>query len=625
MPEDIFEKLNKLPKEIKEYMYSDSLADANLELIEKYKFSENQKEDFFDILNQIFVKEISPDSLDGVLMNKLKIKDDKTVHALAKDIREKILASIVDYFGMMGKREINEEENNSLVTKAIAKFNLQFSPHLTSPRVQGEESQESELKERFIDISESFLENVRTKSQFKNTLEKPVDKGGLGYDEEIAESIANYYASYLRIQEIEKKKEKEGVIPKTKRIKNLEINKAGEPALAPSAPFASPEPPLPPPLKGEGEEIAASLPLVAPPFSAKATNDTRNDREGVLKKDEVGFESEEKEAAEMNQKVEEMRSSEPTQPGGESKTDTALKEIDIKFPSADLNERLKMLIDSRLRNVRTSTQTFERLTLPAVKGGLGLTKEEADKISLILNKYLNKESHDLYKGKLGEIKDFEKKVAEQKIEKSEREDSQQKESLNKKFEKLTAGRRVKKTRKPRRRASSLRGRQENKKTEERPLSKSLPLEKGGQEGFNNKEEKLINPPQPPFSKGGGRGEPSIIPAPKPTLEDIPYKSKLYGPVEEIANMTISDFRRIAKDPKEAILKIKDKLFLLREESFAKYQAGVNAWKKSPLYKEYLNLLNQSLISGKSLEESLISSQTLNKEEFNAIIESRIGD
>ncbi|PIR66965.1 MAG: hypothetical protein COU51_01115 [Parcubacteria group bacterium CG10_big_fil_rev_8_21_14_0_10_36_14] len=588
MSEDIFEKLNKLPEKIKEYMYSDSLADANLELIEKYKFSETQKEDFFDILNQIFVKEMSPDSLDGVLMNKLKIKDDKIISALAGEIREKILTPIADYFGMSEAREINKEGDNVLVAKSISKFNLQFAL--------------PDLKERFTDISGSFLENVRTKSQFKNTLGKPIDMGGMGYDNELAENIAKFFGSYMRIQEIEKKKEKEGAIPKTRRIKSLDIKEIESPSI-----FSSPlkkgdiggfkNPPQPSFSKGGSEDAVFSV------IPAEAGTSTKND--------EVGFTSEEKEVEEMKQRVEEIRGSEP-HPVTESKTDEAIKEVDIKFPSVELNDRLRALVDSRLRNVRTSTQTFERLTLPVKQGGLGISKEEADRISLALNKYLDKESHDLYKGKVGEIKKFEKKVSEQKIEKDERENRQQQEGLNKKFEKLIARRRIKKTRK-----------QESTRAQEKLLRKSLPSEKGGQEGFNNESSPslkkgdiggFINPPQPSFSKEGGV---------KPTLEDIAYKSKLYGPVEEIANMTFEDFRRISKDPKEAILKIKDKLALLREESFTKYQTGVTAWKKSPLYKEYLKLLNESLASGKSLEESLLSNQALNKEEFDAIIDSRI--
>ena len=126
-----------------------------------------------------------------------------------------------------------------------------------------------------------------------------------------------------------------------------------------------------------------------------------------------------------------------------------------------------------------------------------------------------------------------------------------------------------------------------------------------------------------------RSAPSVIPAKagisskRPILEDIKHTPKLFGPVQEIAQMTLEDFRKLSGDPKESILKIKDKISLLREQSFKDYQAGISAWQKSPVYNEYLKILNNSLASGEPLEDILKTSKTLTQDEFNVIIEANI--
>jgi fumarate hydratase class II len=90
-------------------------------------------------------------------------------------------------------------------------------------------------------------------------------------------------------------------------------------------------------------------------------------------------------------------------------------------------------------------------------------------------------------------------------------------------------------------------------------------------------------------------------------------------LEEIGQMTIADFRRLGNDPKERMKKIKDKLQLLREESFKKYQNGLDLWKKSPVYTQAVEIVKSALEKKMSLPDAIKETKTLTPEEFDAII------
>lgn len=78
--------------------------------------------------------------------------------------------------------------------------------------------------------------------------------------------------------------------------------------------------------------------------------------------------------------------------------------------------------------------------------------------------------------------------------------------------------------------------------------------------------------------------------------------RLAGPVEEFANMTAVEFRRLSSDPKEAVMKIKDRLDLLEEQGVGQKIAGIKAWRNSPINRLYLSLARAALLSGRPVGE-----------------------
>ena len=74
----------------------------------------------------------------------------------------------------------------------------------------------------------------------------------------------------------------------------------------------------------------------------------------------------------------------------------------------------------------------------------------------------------------------------------------------------------------------------------------------------------------------------------------PVKKSSVGPVDELRNFTLVDFRRLSDKPEDAVEKIKDKFDVLREESFLLYLNGKEAWQSSPLCLQYQENLSKSL-------------------------------
>ncbi|OQX71758.1 hypothetical protein B6D52_00260 [Candidatus Parcubacteria bacterium 4484_255] len=111
---------------------------------------------------------------------------------------------------------------------------------------------------------------------------------------------------------------------------------------------------------------------------------------------------------------------------------------------------------------------------------------------------------------------------------------------------------------------------------------------------------------------------------KTMVESVSNQPKIYGPTDELKSISLIDWRRWGT-PQEAILKIQEKINLLAEDSLVKKADGIKAWEKSEVNKLYLEIGEESINNGKSIEETIKERQkqgrkTLTQEEFNAVVE-----
>lgn len=109
------------------------------------------------------------------------------------------------------------------------------------------------------------------------------------------------------------------------------------------------------------------------------------------------------------------------------------------------------------------------------------------------------------------------------------------------------------------------------------------------------------------------------------LDDIIRpRGRLQGPIEELANLDLVNFRRLGGSPEVMAGKIQNKIKLLEQESFTKRQQGINAWRHSPLYQLYIGVGHKALTNSRSiadaLQENSASADALTSEEFEAILE-----
>ncbi|OGY51127.1 MAG: hypothetical protein A3J59_03100 [Candidatus Buchananbacteria bacterium RIFCSPHIGHO2_02_FULL_56_16] len=124
--------------------------------------------------------------------------------------------------------------------------------------------------------------------------------------------------------------------------------------------------------------------------------------------------------------------------------------------------------------------------------------------------------------------------------------------------------------------------------------------------------------------GGEAGSPRFGgEAGRPKIEDVKFKPKSMGPVEEIGALTALDFRRLGANPNEAGLAIMEKIEQLEQESFSQRIAAIRAWQDSPVYRLYLELGGASMEEKKPVatviaERQAARTPTLTEPEFEAI-------
>lgn len=89
---------------------------------------------------------------------------------------------------------------------------------------------------------------------------------------------------------------------------------------------------------------------------------------------------------------------------------------------------------------------------------------------------------------------------------------------------------------------------------------------------------------------------------RPRLDDVKVVPKVMGPLEELQFLDIMNFRRLGQNPAEITAKVFGKIKLLEREGYDKMIAGISAWKKSPVNRLYLKMMQLAIQNGKTIKE-----------------------
>ena len=222
--------------------------------------------------------------------------------------------------------------------------------------------------------------------------------------------------------------------------------------------------------------------------------------------------------------------------------DEVLKKIHFKV-SEQLQNRLRSIIQLRLKDIRSIEQTKDKVMQPAVEGGLGLGEKEAEELVSVCGIILQR---DVKNVNLNDVPVLKKKTMLPMVEPNEIP------ATATPFNSFRHG-------EQKRLDSRFRGNDSEKRRNDNVV-------RGNDKG----------------------GVLSTKPAGKTIMEDVQAPRPVeMGPIEEIQYMNLVDFRRLSAKPIEAAARLKQKFLNLRDESVVLYLEGLGAWHKSPLYTDYV--------------------------------------
>lgn len=255
----------------------------------------------------------------------------------------------------------------------------------------------------------------------------------------------------------------------------------------------------------------------------------------------------------------------------ENQVEEILRKSGAKPKSISADNRLRTLIQLAIKEIRTPDQVYEAVVRNEQDGGAGLTEAEAKAIMQFLPKT--------------------------------------NQNLNAKLEKeipaVTAPNNsiVRASAKPA--TSVLPAPQVAPKPQAvAPVAQKMPMDK----------QKVIetfskNVPEEPYFK---------IPPSKSAMQDITSKQIAVGPIDEIKVFGLKDFRRLSANPEEAAMRLKQKFLNLKDESILLYMEGIEVWKHSELYINYINAVLGSLAKKQPLNV-LSDKNAITVEEIKALI------
>ncbi len=391
-----------------------------------------------------------------------------------------------------------------------------------------------QLRERLRDLIMSKMKNVRTDAQVREALTRQSDFGGLGLDAAGADKTIEIMNQLLASVQIMSENEYGDWLAEQSQKSKIESQKS---RAAPDARLTTPE-------DAEIDAIKAKM-SAAPSAPATALD---------------------------------------------AAIESIYQKLSYRPSDATLAKRLRYIISSRLRNVRSDLELRQLLQRDVKVGGLGIAREPAEAIAAQIE--------EGYKTVHAQIMDEEKKQLEgqlveqqHKVEERKKRDAEEHATWYR--EKILARKQEEE--------KTTKFAEQYRQTLEHPID--LRAERTETEKFGE----LV-----PASAAVSTAAPNVkvsrataeISAPasvgvKSRLEDVKLAGpRLVGPVQELKALTFPEFRRLAKDPEAAAQKILEKINTLGQESFERRVEGIKAWQHSALQQAYMQLVADSFRAAK---------------------------
>lgn len=299
----------------------------------------------------------------------------------------------------------------------------------------------------------------------------------------------------------------------------------------------------------------------------------------------------------------------------------------------ELSQRFKIIIISRLKDVRKIPETRERLTAAPTAGGVGLQSEEAEKVLKMveeartlnsLNIKIVKKAEEQISPPIRGSQRGSEAVARPPLIPPDRGEilspAPPSPSVSPKpavpKPSVVAPSRPSSTAKIQSSEFRIRSSDDIKPTAP-SMVKIVPQEQA-------RPRVEVAPTPPPLPKPALTVAIPQTPAGRSQVADVLYKPRLVGPLEELKEMTLLDFRRLSPQAKVTTDKIYAKIELLSEQGYEKKIQGLKAWQGSPVNIIYLEILNESIGKARPIakiieERQKAGRETLSPEEFKMVM------
>ena len=285
----------------------------------------------------------------------------------------------------------------------------------------------------------------------------------------------------------------------------------------------------------------------------------------------------------------------------------ASKEIGVNFSSEDLRKRFFGIMATYLKGIRNKVDTKQTLSKDINSGGLAFSEIYADNILVLADK---------------------KRIEEEKKQenapvRSEEITIESARDMDYDFKNMPHY--AKDARDKPHYAKVARGKPlADKALEDNP---SFAKATAGKSAINKKDKKEIFKPSKlkfEIAKQPSMKRPEVKSG-KVKMDDVKHTPKLLGPIDELKEMDLLNFRRLSNDSNVRIKKISEKIEFLEEENYAQRLSGIKAWRQSKLNKMYLDIGRESISANQGVDAIINNRQEkgedcLNKEEFLAVME-----
>jgi len=600
---DYIKKFNKLPKQLRDKVSTPAVMSAIEKLEKKYNVN------LATVVMKIMVKEVDVNQLADRFTQEFNL-DKAKAEQLAKELKEEVLSGVADYLGMTldDRRQTTDDRRQTTDDRRQTTVNTQkmkpipFTKESNSffsdedeaeikelaknidPKAESSLSDDEiekqldkilaqaqinfgseELVARFRKILKIYLRGIRDRIDTKQTLIKPIDAGGLSFDQESTEQILKITDSNKTGQMSDTALLKKIKAAKTEKGKAIGPKESGFASLSRSGvrdidyDLSSL-----PDKKSFAIKEQVSVPIDAEDLSGKKAAEAEDE----------GAKIKYKPINESLAKLDTERELAPPPP----KLRPALSgfQRDEKYKQASsplaLPQKVKPKEASPVRYKKLSNGASPVRYLPR------LDKPRLDKLS---NRGKLSNGVKLSNGASPVSHQTKEKfaVAEPRIQtgKPEAEVEKEQEIKTKPI-------------------------QEVKQIDSRKVDEAT-----GKIKMEDVKVKFA-PPPPPQGPGAGLGR---------------GKPKVMGPIDELKYMDLISFRRLDKEPVEIITKIKEKISLLEEEDYTKRLQGIKAWRAGSVNKLYLEMGQDSISESKPIdviieERKAAGKEYLNSKEFEAV-------